>query len=113
MDKEKAISFDEVFSQNSLRTSKDFGGSSGFLGCDSDGGDRVGHPLPLPSPPLVSPQTHLRAFSASPSPLARRSDRSFSSFLGTVDESIGANGTVEGTHQLAFLLVTTPPTRDH
>jgi mitogen-activated protein kinase kinase kinase 3 len=48
-DKEKPNSFDEVVLRNSPRTSKDFGGSSGFSGCDSDGGDRVGHPLPLPS----------------------------------------------------------------
>lgn len=56
-DKEKAKSFDEVFSRNSPRTSKDFGGPSGFSGFDSDGGDKVGHPLPRPS--ILSGNDHI------------------------------------------------------
>ncbi|XP_059432018.1 mitogen-activated protein kinase kinase kinase 3 [Corylus avellana] len=56
-DKEKASSFDEVFCRNSPRTSKDFGGSSGFSGFDSDGGDKVGHPLPRPS--ILSGNDHI------------------------------------------------------
>jgi mitogen-activated protein kinase kinase kinase 3 len=56
-DKEKASSFDEAFSRNSPRTSKDFGGGSGFYGFDSDGGDKVGHPLPRPS--ILSGNDHI------------------------------------------------------
>ncbi|KAG6721564.1 hypothetical protein I3843_03G117200 [Carya illinoinensis] len=48
-DREKPKSFDELLPRNSPRTSRDFGGSSGFSGFDSDSGERKCHPLPLPS----------------------------------------------------------------
>lgn len=48
-DKGKPVSFDDGLLRNSPRTSKDFGASSGFLGFDSDSGERIGHPLPRPS----------------------------------------------------------------
>ncbi|KAF8377105.1 hypothetical protein HHK36_030478 [Tetracentron sinense] len=66
-DKEKAKSFDEVsviLTRNSARTSKDFGviaggvgGSTEFLGFDSDGCGLIGEKrdLPLPRPSVSSP----------------------------------------------------------
>jgi mitogen-activated protein kinase kinase kinase 3 len=49
--KHKPKSLEDVLSRNSPRTSKDFGGAaaSGLSFCDSDSGEKIGHPLPRPS----------------------------------------------------------------